>query len=258
MSVSTWQQPLPAMASAQRSALVADVAERVLACGDRRLRVGIDGLTAAGKTSFGHELAQQISLLGRPVLRASLDDFKRPWRDRHRYDRESGDGYYRNAFDYDTVVRLLLRPAGPDGSGACVLCSIDPLTQREHRDVVTHAAADAVLIVDGVFAFRPEINAYWDFRIWLDVDEQTSVRRGTCRDRSWAGAEAEAVHRDRYLAAERLYLADVDPLRLVDVVIDNTVFHRPRVLRARQAAASSDVGRRRTRRPVVVPGRAPG
>lgn len=74
MSVSTWQQPLPAAGSAVRSALVAEVAERVLACGDGRLRVGIDGLTAAGKTSFGHELAQQISARGRPVLRATLDE----------------------------------------------------------------------------------------------------------------------------------------------------------------------------------------
>lgn len=232
MSVSTWQQPLPAAGSAVRSALVTEIAERVLACGDGRLRVGIDGLTAAGKTSFGHELAQRISAWGRPVLRATLDDFKRPWRDRHRYDRESGAGYYRNAYDYDAVARLLLRPVAPEGSGACVLCSIDPLTQRDHREVVNQAAADAVLIVDGVFAFRPEINDYWDYRIWLDVDEQTTVHRGTHRDQTWAGAEAEAIHRERYLVAMQLYLAEVSPLRLVDVIIDNTVFDRPRIMPA--------------------------
>ena len=232
-SVSTWQQPLPPPASEQRSAVLVEIAERVLACGGRRLRVGIDGLTAAGKTSFGHELAQQISARGRPVLRATLDDFKRPWRDRHRYDRESGEGYYRNAFDYESVTRLLLRPASPDGSGECVLCSIDPLTQVEHRDVVAVAAADAVLIVDGVFAFRPQINDFWDFRIWLDVDERSSVRRGMRRDQGRAGPHTETVHRDRYLAAERLYSAEVDPLRLADVVIDNTEFDRPRLLRDR-------------------------
>jgi len=133
------------------------VAQRVLDCGTRRVRVAIGGLTAAGKTSFGHELAERLAA-ERPVLRASLDDFKKPWRDRHLYDRESGTGYYRNAFDYPTLVRLLLEPAGPGGSGACVLCSIDPLTQVDHSDVVTRAPPDAVLIVDGVFALRPEVN----------------------------------------------------------------------------------------------------
>jgi uridine kinase len=231
-SVSTWQQPLPASASPERAAVVSAVGDRLLRLGSQRLRVGIDGLTAAGKTSFGHELAEYVSRAGRPVLRASLDDFKRPWRERHLYDRESGPGYYRNAFDYDAVIRLLLDPAAPDGSGACVLCSIDPLTQVDHSGVATPAADDAVLIVDGVFAFRPEINDLWDYRIWLDIDPQQSIRRGAARDQDWAGSEAEAVHRDRYLPAEQLYLAEVDPLRLVDVVIDNSDFARPRILPA--------------------------
>jgi uridine kinase len=229
-SVSSWQQPLPASASPERAVVVAAVADRILRLGRQRLRVGIDGLTAAGKTSFGHELAAYVSRAGRPVLRASLDDFKRPWRERHLYDRETGPGYYRNAFDYDAVTRLLLEPAGPDGSGACVLCSIDPLTQIDHSDVVTPAADDAVLIVDGVFAYRPEINTHWDFRVWLEIDPQQSIRRGAARDQGWAGSEAEAVHRDRYLPAEELYLAEVDPLRLVDVVIDNRDFDRPFVV----------------------------
>jgi uridine kinase len=32
------------------------------------------------------------------------------------------------------------------------------LTQIDHSTLKTRAAADAVLIVDGIFAFRPEIN----------------------------------------------------------------------------------------------------
>lgn len=230
-SVSSWQQPLPKTTSRERLSLIADVADQVVACGSGRLRVGIDGRTGAGKTTFGHELAQQVSAQGRPVLRASLDDFKRPWRDRHLYDRDSGEGYYRHAFDYDTLTTLLLDPAGRLGPGRCVLCSIDPLTQIDHRDVVTHAPADSVLIVDGVFAFRPKINKHWDLRIWLEIDEHTSFERGIRRDGAWAGEAAEALHRDRYAVSEQLYLAEVDPLEFVDVVIDNTAFDRPRLLR---------------------------
>ncbi len=233
LSVSTWRQPVPPPASAARSAVLERVADRILSLGDGRLRVGIDGFTAAGKTSFGHELGERICDAGRPVLRASLDDFKKPWRDRHLYDRESGEGYYRNAYDYRAVAELLLEPAGVDGSGRCSLCSIDPLTQIDHADIVTPAPADAVLIVDGVFAFRPEIDRYWDYRIRMEVDAELSVRRGTDRDADWAGVEAEALHRDRYNVAERLYLAEVDPLHGVDITIDNTSFDEPRILRER-------------------------
>lgn len=231
LSVSTWQQPLPRPASPARSTLVESIAQRILKLGPGRLRVGIDGRTAAGKTSFGHELSEQVSRAGRPVLRASLDDFKKPWRDRHLYDRESGEGYYRNAFDYAAVVELLLGRFGTQGATACALCSIDPLTQVDHSSVLTPAPPDAVLIVDGVYAFRPEINHFWDLRIWLEVDAETSVRRGAKRDQDWAGAESEALHRDRYLPAEQLYIAEVDPLRLADIVIDNAALDAPDIVR---------------------------
>jgi uridine kinase len=231
-SVSTWQQPVPVDSSRTRAAVLGHVAAQILEAGRGRLRVGIDGPTAAGKTSFGHELAQEISRAGRPVLRASLDDFKKPWRDRHLYDRESGEGYYRNAFDYTAVIKLLLKPASCLGSGECSLCSIDPLTQLDRSYAKTQAARDAVLIVDGVFAFRPEINEHWDYRIWLYVDPNTSLRRGVPRDREWAGSAAEALNRDRYLVADRLYNNEVNPIRLVDIVIDNSKFRRPRILLA--------------------------
>ncbi|MEU7164077.1 uridine kinase [Streptomyces morookaense] len=231
-SASSWQQPCPPAASAERSMLVEEIAKRILALGQGRLLVGIDGFTAAGKTSFGHELAGRISAEGRPVLRATLDDFKKPWRDRHLYDRESGEGYYRNAYDYEAVMRLLLDPCRAPGATSCALCSIDPLTQRDCSSEVTPLGADAVLIVDGVFAFRPEIDAYWDFRIWLQVDAEVSVRRGAERDQDRAGTEGESVHRNRYLVAERIYLHEVDPLPMMDAVIDNSVFAHPRIVTA--------------------------
>lgn len=229
-SASSWQQPCPPASSVERDMLVEEIAKRILALGPGRLLVGIDGFTAAGKTSFGHELAQWISTAGRPVLRATLDDFKKPWKYRHLYDRESGEGYYRNAYDYEAVKRLLLDPCRSSGATSCVLCSIDPLTQRDHSSETTLLGADAVLIVDGVFAFRPEINEYWDFRVWLQVDAELSVQRGAERDQDWAGSEAESIHRNRYLVAERIYLQEVDPLPMMDVVIDNSAFASPQIV----------------------------
>lgn len=232
-SVSTWQQPDPPTGTLARTDLVARVAALVLERGDGRLRIGIDGMTAAGKTSFGHELAHALAARGRPVLRASLDDFKRPWSEAHRYDRTSGEGYYRNAFDLPAIRHLLLDPAATDGSGVVALCSIDPLTQVDHHEATMAMPPDGILVVDGVFAFRPELDDAWDLRIWLDVDPERSVRRGRDRDAELEGDAdaAEAMHRDRYLPAELLYIDEVDPASFVDVLVDNRSFDRPRLLR---------------------------
>lgn len=235
-SVSTWKQAIPDRASRERAALIESIAAEICALDTSRLRIAIDGFTAAGKTSFGHELAAGVRKLGRSTLRASLDDFKKPWRDAREkgYDRVSGDGYYRNAPDFDSASKLLLEPAGPDGSGSVVLCAHDPLTGIDHRANTVHAPPDAVLIVDSVFAFRPEYDDFWDLRIWIHIDQQLSLQRGIERDTEMEGREeAERIHRDRYHAAEMIYLAEVDPIARADVVIDNTDFASPEIIRRR-------------------------
>jgi uridine kinase len=221
---------MPAPASAARAALTGDVAARVAGLASGRLRVAIDGLTCAGKTSFGHELAAALRDLGRPTIRASMDDFKNPWREARElgYDRLSGEGYYRNAYDFRS-------------SGDLVLCGHDPLTGEDQRDTTITAPADAVLIVDSVFAFRPEYNDFWDYRIWLQVDTELALRRGVARDAAREGAqEALRVHRDRYHAAEMIYLTEVGPKALADLIIDNSDFARPVLLGGRD---SGRVGR---------------
>jgi uridine kinase len=232
-SVSTWQQPTPPACGPERALVLDRLVEMIDSLGDHRLRVAIDGLTAAGKTSLGHELARGLGDRGRPVFRASLDDFKRPWSERHLYDRESGAGYYRNAFDREAACHLLLDPSGPGADGVVALCSIDPITQIDHSAVKSSMPANGVLIVDGVFAYRPEINAYWDLRIWVEIDAELSVRRGIERDAEMEGSpeQAEALHRDRFLVGEQLYISEVDPRAFVEVIVDNTDFDRPRLLR---------------------------
>jgi uridine kinase len=233
-SVSTWRQDPPPSMSAARRRLIEDLASRIVEIDPRRLRVAVDGYTASGKTSFGHELATVIRALGRPTLRASLDDFKKPWRDAAEkgYDRTTGEGYYRNAPDFDSARDLLLEPAGPLGSGTVALCGHDPLAGVDHRDATVEAPIDGVLIVDSVFAMRPEYDEYWDLRIWLDVPAEVSLARGVDRDAESEGrSEAERIHRDRYHESERIYIAEVDPVSKADVVIDNSDFSAPRLVR---------------------------
>jgi len=62
------------------------------------------------------------------------------------------------------------------------LCGHDPLTGADHRVTKISAPAGAILIVDSVFAFRPQYNDCWEYRIWREVDPETALRRGIERD----------------------------------------------------------------------------
>jgi uridine kinase len=229
-SESTWQQPVPATTTDTRRAVVSAVAQRAAEDLPGRVLVAIDGRTGAGKTSFGHEVAEHLAAKGLRVLRASLDDFKRPWADRHLYDRESGEGYYRNAFDYDAIIRLMLQPFRDGSPDGVALCGIDPITQIDHSTTRVPVLDDAVLVVDGVFALRDEINDWWTLRVWLEVDPKLSTARGIDRDRSRDGDRTESVHHDRYGGAEAVYLAETNPAARADVMINNADLDAPLIL----------------------------
>ena len=115
-----------------------------------------------------------------------------------------------------------------------VLCGHDPLTGEDHQDKRISTPAGAILIVDAVFAFRAEYtpNDYWEYRIWLEVDPQIALSRGISRDCAAEGFQgAVRLHRDRYCVSEMIYLTEVRPQALADVIIDNSTFACPRILR---------------------------
>ena len=229
-SVSTWRQSAPAVVSPARAHLMAELAQDICSTGAKRIRVAIDGYTAAGKTTFGHELAAAIRHQGRPTARASLDDFKHPWSHslEHGYDRVTGEGYYRNAYDFDSARDLLLIPAGAHGTGRVALCGHDPLTGTDHRGTLVQLPANAVLIVDSAFAFRPEYNSLWDYRVWLEVSPELALHRGIERDGPQEGLkEATKLHRDRYHVAEAIYLREAPARRLADTAVDNSDYDNP-------------------------------
>lgn len=212
--------------------LIAELAGAIIRRSPQRVRVAIDGYTAAGKTTLGNELAAAIRASGRSTARASLDDFKHPWRHsvQHGYDRVSGEGYYRNAYDFTAARELLLQPAAADGSGLVALCAWDPLTGVDHRETRVQLTPDCVLIVDSVFAFRPEYNAFWDYRIWVHVSPDLALRRGVARDAAREGLhEATELHQSRYQVAESIYAAEIDPQALADVIVDNSDYSAPRL-----------------------------
>lgn len=80
------------------------------------LRVAIDGVDAAGKTTLADELAGVLKHSDVSVLRASIDDFHRPASVRHRRSaQQPAHSYYEDSFDYQALRSLLLDPLGPDG-----------------------------------------------------------------------------------------------------------------------------------------------
>jgi uridine kinase len=197
----------------------------------RPVRVAIDGRTASGKTTIADELAALIAAQGAAVIRTSIDGFHRPRAERYARGRHSAEGYYHDARDLAAVVALLLDPLGPHGDLQYRTASFDLDADRPIEQQPQTAAEDAILIVDGTFLQRPELQRDWDATIFVRTSAEISEARGLGRDMTNLGGEAAArnLYTNRYRPAYALYERLCDPERHSDAIIDNDDLMRPRL-----------------------------
>ena len=195
------------------------------------VRVAVDGPDAAGKTTIADQLVGPLNDRGRSVIRAGIDGWHRPRALRHQRGTLSPEGYFYDSFDLEALRSRLLLPLGPGGDLRYVVAMFDSRLDSPRNEPWREAIDDAVLLFDGVFLLRPELNRYWDFRILLHADVDEVLRRARERDAVLFGsaAAAEERYRRRYVPGQRIYFHAVRPWRHADVVVDNTDPARPKM-----------------------------
>jgi len=91
------------------------------------------------------------------------------------------------------------------------------------------APENAILLFDGVFLLRPEINDQWDYRVFVEVPFAVTIERAILRDRDQFGSDeaTRARYEERYIPGQELYLKSVDPLRHAQAILNNEESQRP-------------------------------
>jgi uridine kinase len=207
-----------------RSQLLKELAAQLMAIKrPHPIRVAIDGVDAAGKTSLANELGPPLQEQKRLVIRASIDGFHNPREIRYKRGPNSPAGYYYDSFDYKAIKSLLLEPLGPHGNLQYQTAIFNFRTESSVNSSTHQAHPKAILLFDGVFLLRPELDNSWDVRIFVDVDFAVSVERATHRDQKLFGS-AEAVetrYRQRYVPGQQIYLQRCQPKKRADIVVSN-------------------------------------
>ncbi|AJH67082.1 hypothetical protein OB974_12845 [Bacillus cereus] len=195
-------------------------------------RVGVSGITASGKTTFANELAEEIKKRGLPVTRASIDDFHNPKVIRYTQGKESARGYYEDAHDYTAFKERLLKPLGPNGN-----LQYETISHNLKTDIPVHneplmAQPNMVLIVDGTFLLKKDVEHLFDYKIFVDTDFEIARKRGAKRETEAFGSyeEAEKMFLSRYHAACKMYIDEHNPKECADVVFQNTDLANPEVI----------------------------
>ncbi|OOQ92813.1 AAA family ATPase [Bacillus cereus] len=196
------------------------------------IRVGVSGITASGKTTFANELAEELKQCGVPVTRASIDDFHNPRAIRYTQGKESARGYYEDAHDYTAFKERLLKPLGPSGNLQYETISHNLITDVSVHNEPLVTLSNMVLIVDGTFLLKKDIEHLFDYKIFVDTDFEIARKRGAKRETEAFGSyeEAEKMFLNRYHAACKMYIDEHNPKECADVVFQNNNFDEPVVV----------------------------
>jgi uridine kinase len=181
------------------------VMELITRRGERPLLVALDGPSAAGTTTLAGALAP---LLGASVVHG--DDFYRDMPDDQRRALTSVEGvqWY---FDWQRLRREALEPLK-----AGTPAGFRPYSWRPEGgladEVVTIAPSD-VLIVEGVYAARPELADLADVAVLVDTAAPERMRRLVAR------GHGNEEWWPRWDAAEMYYFTAIRPRDSFDLVV---------------------------------------
>ncbi|WP_027342276.1 nucleoside/nucleotide kinase family protein [Hamadaea tsunoensis] len=184
--------------------LAGELVERIDALAAPWPRIAIDGAPAAGPGTLADALVEPLRVRGRAVLRIGTADFLRPASLRYERGRTDPDSFYDDWLDSGGLLREVLDPLEPGGSGRVLPTLWNTVTDRATRAPYTTLAEGSVVIVDGTLLLGRWLP--FDLTVHLHLSASALARR-TADEERWR------------LPAYARYEEEADPQAAADVVV---------------------------------------
>lgn len=197
--------------------------------------VGVTGIDASGKSTLTTMLADELRRSGKSVQIVRLDDFHRTRAERHVEGLPEPVQFYEYGFDFERLRNGVLKPIRDEGQLDATLVCLDLIKDTWTVERKYSVNSETIVLLDGVFLFRPDIAHFLDLIVFLQVDEGTVIERVKRRDVPIYGAEILAKYESKYLPAQRNYLEEYPAEINADVIIDNNDVENPVVLKWHEA-----------------------
>ena len=171
---------------------------------DAWVRVALDGAPAAEPGGLARALIDPLRMRGRAALQVSAGDYLRPASLRLEFGRTDPDVYYDEWLDTRGLVREVLGPLEPGGTGKVLPALWDAERDRASRSEYTMLAPGGVLLLDGALLLGRGLPFDFAVHLWLSP---AALARRTAPDAAWT------------LPAYERYENEAEPLSIADVVV---------------------------------------
>jgi uridine kinase len=198
----------------------------------RSLLVGVSGIDGCGKGYFATQLQAHLALQG--VIPAILNADGWLNLPEKRFDQRAlAANFYENAIRLDQFFNQLVLPLR-DRRSIHLESDFVEETASDYRKHTYDYKDVSVILVEGIFLFKPQYRKYFDLAIWIDCSFPTALARAI--DRAQEGlspANTIAAYDTIYFPAQKIHLAQDKPRENADLIFENDVYTSRTVLNRR-------------------------
>ncbi len=204
--------------------------ERAAVPDSRSLLVGISGIDGSGKGYIAGQLQAHLALHAVTSAIVNVDG----WLNlpEKRFDPSApAENFYQNSIRFAEFFTQLVLPLRDHRSVHLVADFVEEGAShyREH----TYDFKDvSVVLVEGIFLFKPQYRQYFDFTIWIDCSFSTALARAIERaQEGLSPANTIAAYETIYFPAQKIHLAQDQPRENADLVFENDSYPARRAVR---------------------------
>lgn len=187
---------------------------------NRALLVGISGIDGSGKGFISAKLAGALRARSMNVALINADD----WLNLPHIcinQENPGEHFYNHALRLEEMFKRLIFPLRDKGDVDLVAdCGDAKATlHRKHRYRFREIH---IVILEGIFLFKPTHRDHFDLKIWIECSFETALERAIARGQEGLPpAETRRAFDTIYFPAQRIHLKRDRPNKLADLVFLN-------------------------------------
>jgi uridine kinase len=197
------------------------ILEKRFAVPDSRcLLVGVSGIDGCGKGYLAAQLQAHLALHGVIPVILNVDG----WLNlpEKRFDqRAPAENFYENAVRFDEFFTQLVLPLR-DRRSVHLEADFVEETASQYRRHTYDFKDVSVVLVEGIFIFKPQYRKYFDLAIWVDCSFPTALARAIMRaQEGLSAANTIAAYQTIYFPAQTIHLSQDHPRETADLIFEN-------------------------------------
>jgi len=188
----------------------------------RSLVVGVSGIDGCGKGYLATQLRAHLALLGVIPAILNVDGWLNLPQKRF-VQSAPAVNFYENAIRFEQFFTQLVLPL-TERRSIHVVADVVEETASEYRKHAYDYDDVSVVLVEGIFLFKPQYRKYFDLAIWIDCSFPTALARAIDRGQEGLSpANTIAAYDTIYFPAQRIHLAQDKPRENADLIFENDI-----------------------------------